>query len=278
MRTIAICNLKGGVGRTTLTFNLGAALARLGHSVLLIDADAKGCLTECLQARKIGYPTLAEVVRGQATTATAARPTQIPLLSVIASSPALDKINQHTLAGERVLLARMHAGYDYALIDCSACSGIMTINACIAADEIVAPVQARGLAGGGIRRLLSLVRELRLRRANPTLDLTGIVVNRHDAQMGISWRVTEALRKEYGALVLDTVMSESEHLAESTDLRQPVGQDSDISDAALELNALAREIVARRRRPGYFSRAERKRTIPTPTLLAGGARTAVRRR
>lgn len=278
MRTLAICNLKGGVGRTTLTFNLGAALARLGHSVLLIDADAKGCLTDCLEARKVGYPTLAEVLRGQATTATAARPTQIPRLSVIASSPALDKINQRTLAGERVLLARMQAAYDYTLIDCSACTGIVMINACIAADEIIAPVQARGLAGGGIRRLLSLVRELRLRRANPALDLSGIVINRYDAQTAISPRVTAALRKEYGALVLDTVMTESEQLAESTDLRQPVGQGSGTSAAALEVNALAGELVSRQRRLGYFSRAEHKRTMRTPTLLAGGARTAVRRR
>ncbi len=108
MRTIAVSNIKGGAGKTTTSFNLAAVLAEFGHTVLLIDGDSQGSLTDCLDLRSLGARhTLADVLRGQATIGTAAVRTRIPGIWGVASSPSLDEINRRNLAGERVLLARL---------------------------------------------------------------------------------------------------------------------------------------------------------------------------
>lgn len=274
MRTIAICNLKGGVGKTTITFNLGAELAALGHRVLLIDADAQGCLTECLDARKPGYPTLGDVLRGQATVATAARKTRFRGLEVVVSSPALNRINQRTLAGERVLLARMHREYDYVLIDCPASPGVVMVNALIAADEILAPVQAKGLARPGLARLLRLIREIRNRIVTRRLDLHGILVNQYDEDSRLARSVLESLRDEHGPLVFKTVLRESERLAETTDAKLPIRELAPTSAAAQQIGQVACELIEQRsRQRGHFgrttSRGSRPKLAPLATTVAG---------
>lgn len=280
MRTISICNLKGGVGKTTTTFSLASALAELGHTVLTIDADPQGSLTDCFRMREAGA-TLADVLRGHATVGTAAKRTMIPGVWLVPSSPALDEINRKNLAGERVLLARLPDTCDYTLIDCPAGIGVVLLNAFTASDEILSPVQARGMAHGGVIRLLTLLRELRERGGNPHLDLTAILVNQFDARTRIAHQVLRRLRADYGEVVLQTVVHDSARLAESTDSGLPIGQYAPTCRAAAELRSITREIVQRvPTRQGYFA-GRARRPEPTRVATAGGGKpvfVAVRRR
>lgn len=271
MHTIAVCNLKGGVGKTTTTFNLAAALARLGHRVLVIDADGQCSLSSAFGAEEYVRqgPTLAEILRGQATVGTAAVETRVENVWLVPASPALDEINRRNLAGERVLLARLTEACDYTLIDCPASAGVVLANAFVAADEILAPVQAQGMALAGTARLLELIRDFRQRGANPALDLLGILVNKFDVRTGISRRVREELVSRYGSLVFDDVIHESVELAESTDRSQPVVTDPR-SRAAEEILAAAGELVRRAAvREGFFGISRADASAPPLRLVLG---------
>ncbi len=253
MRTIAICNLKGGVGKTTTTFNLAASLAERGKSVLLIDCDPQGNLTRCFGVENTpGRASLSDVLRGQATVDTAAVRTSRDGIWIVPSSPMLDEINRRNLAGERVLLARLPETCDYTLLDCPAGIGVVLLNALTAADEILAPVQAKGLASTSITRLLSHIADLR-ERGNPALDLTGIIVNHFDARTRISQRVLTELRQTYGPLVMGTVIHESVSVSESVDSGAPVIELPTNNRSAMEFRSLAAEVLARADvRIGYF--------------------------
>ncbi len=269
MRIIGICNLKGGVGKTTTAFSLAAALAEMGHSVLTIDADPQGSLTECFGIRQAGA-TLADVLRGQATVGTAAQRTSISGVWLLPASPALQELNRKNLAGERVLLARLPDICDFALIDCPAGVGVVLLNALNAAGEILSPVQARGMAPGGILRLLKLIHELRERRTNPCLDLTAVLVNQFDTRTRICHQVVHRMRADYGEIVLQTLVHDSARLAESTDSGLPIGQYAPTCRAATEIRSMARELVQRvPMRQGYFARRARRRE-PGSIATAGG--------
>ncbi len=254
MRTIAVSNIKGGVGKTTTAFNLAAVLAELGHTVLLIDADSQGSLTDCLDLHSLGaHHTLADVLRGQATIGTAAVRTRIPGIWGVASSPRLDEINRRNLAGERVLLARLPETCDYAVIDCPPGNGVVLLNTYVASQHIVCPVQARGMAYEGVRRVLELVRELRDLGANPSLDLLGIFANAFDVRTRLARQVLDTLQATYGDLVFDTIVNDCVQFAESTDARKPITRYAPATRAAAEFRSLTREIIRRAAsRRGYF--------------------------
>lgn len=254
MRTIAVSNIKGGVGKTTTSFNLAAVLAELGHTVLLIDADSQGSLTECLDLHALGARhTLADVLRGQSTIGTAAVRTRIPGIWGVAASPRLDDINRRNLAGERVLLARLPETCDYAIIDCPPGKGVVLLNAYVAAQHILCPVQARGMAYRGVQRVIDLVSELRELGVNPSLDLLGVFANAFDARTRLARQVLQTLQSTYGDLVFDTLVNDCVQLAESTDAREPITRYAPATRAAAEFRSLAREIIRRSAsRLGYF--------------------------
>lgn len=272
MHRIAVCNLKGGVGRTTLTFNLAAALAEAGHSVLVIDADPQGCLTDCFDAADAEGPTLAEVLRGQATVATAAVQTRIPGVWLVPSSPKLDPIHRRNMAGERVLQARMAESCDFLLIDCPASSGVLLANAFTVATGVLVPVQARGLARPGIARLLAAVREIRDRGGNPDVDVIGLLVNQLDASSALGQRLAGELREEFGPLVLEGAIHDSERLAETVELRRPITALAAGSRSAEEIRVAAHELVQRAAiRRGYFGGGRPARAQPGLRVVAAGA-------
>ncbi len=279
MRTIAVSNLKGGVGKTTTTFNLAAVLAELGHTVLVIDADSQGSLTECLDLPALGaHQTLADVLRGQATIGTAAVRTRIPGIWGVAASPRLDDINRRNLVGERVLLARLPETCDYAIIDCPPGNGgVVLLNAFVAAQHILCPVQARGMAYQGVQRVLELVRELRDLGANPSLDLLGIFANAFDARTRIAHQVLEAMQSAYGDLVLDTVVNDCVQISESTDAPEPITRYAPATRAAAEFRSLTREIIRRAAsRRGYFGLPQHHEERRRLTVIDGHAAEARR--
>ena len=249
MRTIAVCNLKGGVGKTTTAVNLGASLARNGRRVLLIDCDAQGSLTSCLRAEpRNGEPTLYEILRGQATVRAAAAPTRWSNISVVPSSPKLAEIDRGALAGERVLWARMSDDYDYALLDCSASLGVVQTNALTAADNVIMPVQANGMALGGVARLRRLIRGIGA-RSQKNVDLSAILVCLFDGRTSISRIVLGQLRAKYSDLVFDTVVHENVKLSEAADKRRPITDYAPTSRGAAEYAAIAFELMTHEQRP-----------------------------
>lgn len=277
MRTIAVCNLKGGVGKTTTTVNLGACLARNGKRVLLVDCDSQGSLSNWLRATPTnGESTLYEILRGQATVRAAAVPTRWPNLSVVPSSPKLHEIDRGALAGERVLWARMCDDFDYALFDCSASAGVVLTNALTAAEEVIVPVQARGMAMGGVERLQRLLQDMTA-RGNREVRLTGILVCQFDARTTISRQVLGQLRAEYAELVFDTVVHESVRLSEAADRQRPITDYDPGSRGAAEYAAIAFELMTREFRPLQAAAVGRasSRDLSAPAARPFAARSGV---
>ena len=245
MRTIAVCNLKGGVGKTTTTVNLGASLARNGKRVLLIDCDPQCNLTTWLRAEPHnGAATLYQILRGQATVRSAAVPTHWANIHVVPASPKLHEIDRGALAGERVLWARMCDDYDYVLLDCSASPGVVLSNALTAAQEVIAPVQAKGMALSGLEHLERMVNDVAT-RASAEVCLSGILVCLFDGRTKIARLVLGQIRAKYGELVFDTVVHENVKLSEAADQRRPIVDLSPTSRGAAEYAAVAFELMTR---------------------------------
>lgn len=245
LRSIAVCNLKGGVGKTTSAVNIGASLARGGNSVLIVDCDPQASTTNWLRATpQNGEATLYDILRGQATVRSAALPTRWENLSVIPASPRLHEIDRGALAGDRVLWARMNDDYDYALFDCSASPGVVLTNALTAADGVVAPVQAKGMALGGIDRLQRLLADVTVRSGNH-IGIAGILVCLFDGRTRISRLVLGELRAKYSGLVFDTLVHEDVKLSEAADHRIPITEYAPDSRGTAEYAAVAFELVTR---------------------------------
>ena len=245
MRSIAVCNLKGGVGKTTTTVNLGASLARDGKRVLLVDCDPQGNLSSWLRVNSASSEaTLYDILRGQATVRSAAVATRWPNLSVVPASPKLHEIDRGVLAGERVLWARMSDDYDFVLFDCSASPGVVLSNALTAADEVIAPVQAKGMALGGIQRLEQMIADV-MARGNTEIKLSGILVCLFDGRTRLSRAVLGQLRGTYAEMVFDTVVHESVKLSEAADRRRPITEYAPASRGAAEYAAIALELTTR---------------------------------
>ncbi len=269
MHTIAICNLKGGVGKTTTAVNLGAALARNGKRVLLVDCDPQGNLSRWMRCEpEFGDPTLYEILRGQSTAKLAARKTPWPGISVVPSSSRLTDIDRGALAGDRVLWARMSPEYDYALLDCSASPGVVLNNALTASTGVIVPVQAKGMALGGVARLLKLIDEVR-ERGTPHLQLIGVVVCLFDGRTRISRLVLGQLRARYGDRVFDTLVHENVRLSEAADKRQPITHFDPVSRGAAEYSALAFELLTREHRAASPRSTPRTQSIAQSPFARG---------
>jgi len=220
----------GGVAIATGAGSLTAVVAR---------GAAPGALETVLgRCRTAGVEVVA---------AGAARETRWQGLWVVPSTPRLVEIDRGALAGERVLWARMASDYDYVLMDCGASPGVVLGNALTAADEILAPVQAKGMALGGLARLEKLIERLNARTQRDARR-TGILVCLFDSRTRISRLVLARLRARYRGLVFDTLIHENVRLAEAADRRRPISWYDADSRGAAEYAALAFEVAGRERR------------------------------
>ncbi|MBO4966169.1 MAG: ParA family protein [Muribaculaceae bacterium] len=257
-KIIAIANQKGGVGKTTTAFNLGACLAADGKKVLLVDADPQANATSGLgiDPREEG-PSVYECLIDGCPAADAVKDTCMERLKIISSridlvGAELELMNrpdrERTMAG---VLAPVKDDYDFVLIDCSPSLGLITVNALTAADSVIIPVQAEYFALEGIAQLLNTIRIIKS-RLRPELEIEGFLLTMYDARLRLANQIFEELKGHFGAMVFSTVIPRNIKLSESPSHGLPVILYDPDSRGAIAYRQLSKELISKnkkKRRP-----------------------------
>jgi len=248
---LAIVNQKGGVGKTTTAINLGAALAELGHPVLLIDLDPQANSTSGLgldpsRARATVYQLLA----GDATVEEVMVETAVPLLSLVPSHMDLAgaEIELATLSERetrlRSAIESVPDGIKCVIVDCPPSLGLLTLNALTAATSMLIPTQCEYFALEGLRHLL-YTHQLVRSSLNPKLEIAGILMTQFDGRTTLSWDVLEEVRRSHPAHVLKTLIPRNVRISEAPSHGKPVIQYDPSSRGAAAYRTLAKELLER---------------------------------
>ncbi|WNM60093.1 ParA family protein [Candidatus Nitrospira allomarina] len=245
-RTIAIANQKGGVGKTTTSINLGAALAISGKSVLLIDLDPQANATSGLSIEPQGA-TIYECLMDRRLVESVILPTNINGLSVVASKGDLvgAEIELSNLQDRQTILKNVLEGvvdFDFIIIDCPPAFGLLTINALVAASDLIIPVQCEYYAMEGLGRLLGNVERIR-ESFNPELAIQGIVLTMYDSRINLSRQVQDEIRGFFADKVFQTVIPRNVALAEAPSHGKAVLSYNAASSGAKAYLDLAKEIL-----------------------------------
>ncbi len=262
LRTLAIANQKGGVGKTTTAINLGTALASIGERVLVLDLDAQGNASTGLGIdRDVRSKTTFDVLTGAATLIESSQPTAVPGLYAVPANADLVGIDA-TLGTDQnrafrlrdslsELLAQQRKvppeeAFNYVLIDCPPSLNILTLNAMTAANAVLVPVQCEFFALEGISQLKDTIDQIRA-TLNPSLEIQGVVLTMHDARTSLSREVAENVRAFFGTKVYETIIPRNTRVAEAPSHGKPILlYDYDCAGSQAYIK-LATEIIERER-------------------------------
>lgn len=247
---ISIINQKGGVGKTTTAVNLSAYLADKGKKTLLIDEDSQGNSTSGLSRSVTFVKSLYDVLLNDTSPEEAVVKTAIRKLHLLPASIDLAgaEIEIAPLAERESLLKRkiepLREQYDYIIIDCPPSLGLMTLNALVASDSIIIPIQAEFYALEGLSQLVKTVQVVS-RRMNPRLHILGILLTMFDGRTNLSLQVAEEVKKYFGSKVFRTVIPRTVKLSEAPSFGEPVLTYAPKSKGAEAYKKLSREVLKR---------------------------------
>lgn len=248
MKTIAVTNQKGGVGKTTTVINAGAGLAKLGKKVLLVDLDPQANLTYSLGKMAHLEPrTMYHLLTGKAalTEVTVKRGNLWLIPSSIELSGA--EVELSGAAGREIVLKEALMGirgFDYCFLDCPPSLGLLTLNALTTAHEVYIPLQAEFLALQGLGRLLETVETVR-KRLNKRLKMTGVIGTRYDKRRKLNREVIETLNSHFGNKLFKTLIRENISLAEAPSHGKTIYEYKPNCYGALDYLRLSKEILER---------------------------------
>ena len=258
MRILAVVNQKGGVGKTTTTVNLGAALAISGHRCLVVDLDPQSNLTTSLglQIAEDGY-SIYDVLVDREPLGSAVVDADIPNLMACPSDPSLAAADLQIAADDpdphhRALrlrnslsdFARDEAGAEFVLLDCPPSLGLLTVNALVAASAVLVPMQCEFFAMQGLSRLLDTVSRIG-RSWNPGLDLLGVLFTMVDRRTNLARDVIAEVRGKLGDRVFDSIVPRSVRAAEAPSYGLPLQLYDPRSRVAVAYADLAQEVLSR---------------------------------
>lgn len=250
-KILAIINQKGGVGKSTTAVNLAAALGAAGKEVLLVDLDPQGNATsgygidkrdidQCVYNVLLGETPVEDAILAEVGKGVDVLPSTISL-----AGAEVELVNE--MARENRLknaLGTLRGRYDYILIDCPPSLGLLTINALVAADKLLIPIQCEFYALEGVTKLLDSMKRVKS-VLNPSLDIYGIVLTMYDARTNLSKQVVDEVRSFFGDTVFETVIPRTVKLSEAPSYGQPILDYAPENKGTEAYNELAQEVIQR---------------------------------
>lgn len=251
-RVIALCNQKGGVGKTTSAINLGAALAEVGRRVLLVDFDPQGALSAGLgvQPHQLDRTTYNLLMERGVSIEEVLLKTSVPGIDLLPSNIDLSAAEIQLVgevAREQTLaraLAPVVGSYDFVLIDCQPSLGLLTVNALTAAHGVIIPLECEFFSLRGVALLIDTIEKVQ-ERLNPQLKLDGILATMYDGRTLHGREVFSRVLEAFGDTVFNTVITRTVRFPETTVAGEPITSWAPSSTGAKAYRNLAREVIAR---------------------------------
>ncbi len=251
MKILAICNQKGGVGKTTTAINLAASLANLKNKVLIIDTDPQANGTSGIGIDKNEIKkSIYNVLVDECDINEAIVKTGYDNLDIVPSSIELAGAEVELVSAisreQRMknAIAEIKETYDYIIIDCPPSLGLITLNSLTAADGVIIPVQTEYYALEGLSQLMNTFNIVR-KHLNANLDIFGVLLTMTDSRTNISNQVSEEVRKHFKEKVFETIISRTVRLSEAPSFGEPIIEYAKNSKGAKQYIALAKEVLER---------------------------------